>query len=977
MIAVALAGLAPAAAAQDAQNEGGFEDVTGGVHKPAIDALAAMGVFEGTECAEGMFCPGDEMKRWTMAVWLVRVLDDEDPAAVSESSFADVDFEKWWLAHVERLAVLGITKGCMTEPLRFCPDRSVTRAQMATFLVRAFGLEAAGPAGFTDTAGDTHEANIDALVAARVTAGCATDPLRYCPDRSVTRAQMATFLARTLGLVEVPAPADDTEDKPVALPGEGVHVTAGRANWSSGYFQAELYKLLLEELGYNVSDPARLELGPNLAYTAMARGEMDYWPNSWYPDHLAWHAAGLPDGSLVGDNVSIVGEELLAGGLQGFLITKSFADEYGVHTMDELNRNADALAVFDATDPIPGNGVADIFGCSESWTCDDIIENMIAFSGWDNIAQVTAGYDTMFDRTLNNVNAGIPTILYAWTPSAYIAQLRPGVNVYWMGVDEILDDSNPANQPSGEHHTQRGADGSGGYASISADQCPSAADQPSGQCKIGWFAADILVTANNDFLAANPAAKALFEAVKLSVVDVSLASVALSRGRSPTDLAVEWVADNRDLVDQWINAARAHGRGPVDGPDAPSTASVVPSVCRPRGTSNSTAGFPLPSWAAPSMGTMRVAVLFLEFPDARATYSTREEAALGLPFAEEYLEAASYGQIDVEFVPLHGWLRAERNVDDYLVEYAIGESRAAASAEAIRLADPVFDFTAHHVVMTVLPSAFFGAGDHTAASAHTDEGVIRSMARINTVPRSEGGEPGQWGKTAAHELAHGLGLLDLYPYDADRHELPEAPPARIWVHSEFGLMGLNTAFPAHPEDGRLEVTGRHTYGPRVAGYTSYLDAREMLAWSRWQLGWLDESQVRCITTPDARVTLGPVADPGDAAAMAAIPLSDTEVLVVESRRKIGYDAEEERRHPDGALIEVPALATEGVLVYTVDASVGSGELPMKVAGDPGNGQVDDYPILTRGDRVVVRGYTVGVVSDDGDTYTVVIVKTRD
>ena len=125
------------------------------------------------------------------------------------------------------------------------------------------------------------------------------------------------------------------------------------------------------------------------------------------------------------------------------------------------------------------------------------------------------------------------------------------------------------------------------------------------------------------------------------------------------------------------------------------------------------------------------------------------------------------------------------------------------------------------------------------------------------------------------------------------------------------------------------------------------------------------------------MTLGPVADPGDAAAMAAVPLSDTEMLVIESRRKIGYDAEEERRHPDGALINVPTLATEGVLVYTVDTSTSSGELPTKLAGDAGNGQVDDYPILTRGDRVVVRGYTVGVVSDDGDTHTVVIVKTRD
>jgi hypothetical protein len=75
---------------------------------------------------------------------------------------------------------------------------------MASFLVRAFGLEAARSAGFADTAGGTHEANIDALAAGRVTAGCATGPLRYCPAKAVTRAQMATFLARATGLVEVP-----------------------------------------------------------------------------------------------------------------------------------------------------------------------------------------------------------------------------------------------------------------------------------------------------------------------------------------------------------------------------------------------------------------------------------------------------------------------------------------------------------------------------------------------------------------------------------------------------------------------------------------------------------------------------------------------------------------------------------------------------------------------------------------------------
>ena len=214
--ALAVVGLAPGAAAQDVQEDAGgtaasFEDVTGGVHKPAIDALTERGLFDGTECGQDMFCPGDEMKRWTMAVWLVRVLDEAEPAAATESSFADVDVDNRWLAHIERLAELEVTTGCLVDPLRFCPDRSVDRAEMATFLERAFDLPAADPAGFADTAGNFHEANIDALAAARITVGCQSDPLRYCPDQPVTRAEMATFLARALGLVEVPAPADPAE----------------------------------------------------------------------------------------------------------------------------------------------------------------------------------------------------------------------------------------------------------------------------------------------------------------------------------------------------------------------------------------------------------------------------------------------------------------------------------------------------------------------------------------------------------------------------------------------------------------------------------------------------------------------------------------------------------------------------------------------------------------------------------------------
>ena len=135
-----------------------------------------------------------------MAVWLVRAIDGREPPAGDGTVFDDVGEDVWWRPYVERLAALQTTAGGATRPLRFCPEARVTRAQMASFLVRFFDLGPGLPAGFGDIDGNHHEADIDALYAAGITAGCKENPLRYCPARRVTRAEMATFLARSLGL---------------------------------------------------------------------------------------------------------------------------------------------------------------------------------------------------------------------------------------------------------------------------------------------------------------------------------------------------------------------------------------------------------------------------------------------------------------------------------------------------------------------------------------------------------------------------------------------------------------------------------------------------------------------------------------------------------------------------------------------------------------------------------------------------------
>lgn len=95
---------------------------------------------------------------------------------------------------------LGVTRGC--DDNRYCPERTLTRGEMATFLVRAFGLSGGATDQFDDDNGSIHETSIDVLAANGVTVGC--DSNSFCPHRGVTRAEMASFLTRILALPDGP-----------------------------------------------------------------------------------------------------------------------------------------------------------------------------------------------------------------------------------------------------------------------------------------------------------------------------------------------------------------------------------------------------------------------------------------------------------------------------------------------------------------------------------------------------------------------------------------------------------------------------------------------------------------------------------------------------------------------------------------------------------------------------------------------------
>jgi len=182
---------------------GSFVDDDGYQQEGYIEALAASGVTKGCNPPiNDRFCPGDSVTRGQVASFLVRALG---LPSSDVDHFAD-DVESPHQGDINALVAAGITKGCNPpENTEFCPMRAVTRGEMAAFLVRAFGYESPPDADtFTDDDYSIFEDNIEALAAAGITKGCGEG--RFCPENAIKRSNLAVFLVRALDLVPIIPP---------------------------------------------------------------------------------------------------------------------------------------------------------------------------------------------------------------------------------------------------------------------------------------------------------------------------------------------------------------------------------------------------------------------------------------------------------------------------------------------------------------------------------------------------------------------------------------------------------------------------------------------------------------------------------------------------------------------------------------------------------------------------------------------------
>ena len=187
-----------------------FNDVpAGSLFHDDVEKIFRAGITAG--CGGGNYCPSSPVTRQQMAVFLLKAEHGSSYAPpLCQGVFADVPCPSTFANWIEQLAAEGITAGCGGGD--FCPAASVTRQQMAVFLLKTEHGSSYVPPTCTGVFGDVPCPSafadwIEELHAEGITGGCQASPLLYCPTSPVNRGQMAVFLTKTFNLSAPARPA--------------------------------------------------------------------------------------------------------------------------------------------------------------------------------------------------------------------------------------------------------------------------------------------------------------------------------------------------------------------------------------------------------------------------------------------------------------------------------------------------------------------------------------------------------------------------------------------------------------------------------------------------------------------------------------------------------------------------------------------------------------------------------------------------
>ena len=330
-----------------------------------------------------------------------------------------------------------------------------------------------------------------------------------------------------------------------------------------------------------------------------------------------------------------------------------------------------------------------------------------------------------------------------------------------------------------------------------------------------------------------------------------------------------------------------------------------------------------------STGGVIATVVMVDFPDAPASMTPTDAFARISPSADVFNEM-SYGKLSYTFKPQLKWYRMSKKSTDYVAGGWTFIKHREYITEAAKLADVDIDFSKTDSLIILANPDSTGIGNSGPAFAAIRKNGITLDGKYISNGATSAYDLNNWKSIwLNHEVTHTLGLVDLYAFtqsnSANRYD-------------------------------NLRYTGEFSY----MGFSSYeSNAPSLFAFERWNLGWINDSQIKCLKDAKSTELISPVQTSGGVKAV-VIPISRTKAVVIESRRAIGIDKN---------------IAKSGALVYVVDSSIQSGQGPVRVF--PSDVSSDPrYLKAPRalGESVTTEGVTIKVTKSDDSGDTVEITK---
>jgi glycine betaine/proline transport system substrate-binding protein len=306
------------------------------------------------------------------------------------------------------------------------------------------------------------------------------------------------------------------------LPGQGKTVSLGyTVGLLEERFQNQIVAIGLERLGYKINEMVQMDV-PAL-HLAVAQGDVDLIAAHWDPlqDAFFQRAGGPAKVSMIG--------MLVANCLQGYLVDKRSYDQEKIHNLDQL-RDPSVAKLFASS----GNGKADLAGCPPGWGCERVVEHhMDAYKLRDTVVDHQGQFDVMAADTIARFKAGGRVLYYTYTPHWISQVLVPGRDVEWLEVP---------------------------FTSLpDKEQMNLSTKLPDGR-NVGFPVNTMRIMANNQFLAANPAAKRFFELATVPVADVNSQNFELHEGHtSYPDVrkqAEAWIEQHKPQFEGWLEEAK-------------------------------------------------------------------------------------------------------------------------------------------------------------------------------------------------------------------------------------------------------------------------------------------------------------------------------------------------------------------------------------------------------------------------------------